>query len=383
MKNSFLLLLLIFAQFSIGQVANDFLAIDKIMDEIPANATATTDGIANYIQSNFKTENEKIRAAFYWTAANISYDVANMNQPKPQTREEKISSALKTRKGVCMHYSEVFSDIANKLGVKTVVVSGYTKQAGKIASLSHSWNASKMDGKWYLFDVTWGAGYVKELVFYKKLTNIYFKSEPADFLKTHMPYDYMWQLNKKPITNDDFYKDKTESELISNAYDFDTEIAQFEVLSETEKILRKMERMEQTGLKNDFFKTEYNLLKRNLDNHKNNKSISTLELIVAEYNQANKLLSDFINYRNRKFVPLVSDAEIRSKAQIPYDKWLFCKEELDKVVNVSKENLANFNSLKKVVATSQKRFEEQLDFVNKYLSKSPSERVAVFSPNRR
>jgi len=383
MKNSVLILLMLIVQFSIGQTTDDYSVIDKKMDQIPLSLTKTTDEIASFINSNFKTESEKIRAAFYWTATNISYDVENMFQPKPQTKAEKINSALKTRKGVCMHYSEVFSDIANKLGIKTVVVSGYTKQFGKIASLSHSWNVSTIDGKWYPFDVTWGAGYVKDMVYYKKINNVYFKAAPADFLKTHMPYDYMWQLNKKPITNDDFYKDISESDLIVNPYDFESEIAQFEILSEPEKIQKRMERIEQAGLKNEFIKTEYNLLKRNSENHKNNNSIPTLELIVTEYNQANKLLSDFINYRNKRFTPMLSDDEIRSKAQVPYDKWLFCQEELGKIVNVSKENLANFNSLKKVVATSQKRFQEQLDFVNQYLSKNPAERAATFLPKRK
>jgi len=383
MKSSFIFLLLIFAQFSFGQTANAYLAIDQKMAQIPGSSTTSTDAIANYINSNFETETEKIRAAYYWVAENISYDVANMNQPKPQTKAEKISSALKTRKGVCMHYSEVFGDIANKLGIKTFVVSGYTKQLGKIAALSHAWNISKIDGKWYPFDVTWGAGYVKDMVFYKKMNNAYFKSNPTDFLSTHMPYDYMWQLNKKPITNDDFYKDIRESDIIANPYDFNAEINQFEMLSEFEKIEKRIQRIEQVGLKNEFVKAEYNLLKKNLENQKNNNTIPTLELIVAEYNQANKLLSDFINYRNKKFIPLLSDDEIRSKAQIPYDKWLFCQQELAKIVNVSKENLANFNALKKVVASSQKRFQDQLDFVNSYLSKSQADRAATFSPKRR
>jgi hypothetical protein len=39
---------------------------------------SSTDAIANYINANFKTETDKIRAVFYWTASNISYDVPGM-----------------------------------------------------------------------------------------------------------------------------------------------------------------------------------------------------------------------------------------------------------------------------------------------------------------
>ena len=379
MKKTLQLFILLFSNVIFSQ----YETIDKKMDEIPKRDENATDKVATYINQNFTSEDDKIRAAFYWTSSRISYDVDNMYEPKKQTIAEKIESALKTRKGVCMHYSEVFGDIANKLGIKTYVVSGYTKQFGKIARLSHTWNVSKVNGKWCFFDVTWASGYVQDMVFYKKQNNIFYNPTAPEFLKTHMPFDYMWQLNQKPITNDDFYKGVTESKLIADSYDFNTEITQFENLTEPEKIQKKIERIEKAGLKNEFIKTEDNLLKKNLESHKNNKSIPTLELIVAEYNEANKLLNEFIHYRNSRFTPMLSDDEIKKKVQLPYDKWLYCQDELAKIVDVSKENLANFNALKRTVSTAQKRFDLQMDFVNDYLSKSPSERASAFLPKRK
>jgi hypothetical protein len=379
MKKVLQLFILLFSNIIFSQ----YEMIDKKMDDIPRQYQNTTTTIANYITQNFTSEEEKIRAAFYWTATNISYDVANMYQPKIQTIDEKISSALKTKKGVCMHYAEVFNAIVNQMGMKSYVIDGYTKQFGKIARLSHSWNASKINGKWFLFDPTWGAGYVNEEVFYKKLNNNYFKPSTADFLKTHMPYDYMWQLNAKPITNDDFYNDITESDLIANPYDFNAAIEHFAAVAEPEKMLKQLERIEKAGLKNNFIKEKYTALKKNFEGYKNNNSIPKLEQIVSEFNEANKLLNDFILYRNSRFTPLLSDDKIKEKVQIPYDKWLFCQQELAKIVDVSKENLLNFNSLKKTVAFAQKRFDAQLNFVNNYLSKSPSERASAFIIKRK
>jgi uncharacterized protein involved in tolerance to divalent cations len=48
------------------------------MAAIPSASASSTDAIANYINANFKTETDKIRAVFYWTASNISYDVPGM-----------------------------------------------------------------------------------------------------------------------------------------------------------------------------------------------------------------------------------------------------------------------------------------------------------------
>ncbi|SDZ86623.1 Transglutaminase-like superfamily protein [Flavobacterium gillisiae] len=146
MKNLFLVLSVFFSILIYGQANVGYTLIDKKIAAIPASSTASTEAIANYINSNFKTENEKIRAAFYWTASNISYDVPNMlKQNYSLSAQQKIENTLKTKKGVCIHYAEVFNEISNKLGIKCYIIEGYTKQDGKVATLSHAWCAAKID----------------------------------------------------------------------------------------------------------------------------------------------------------------------------------------------------------------------------------------------
>jgi transglutaminase-like putative cysteine protease len=77
----------------------------QLFQVLPASST---DAIANYINANFKTETDKIRAVFYWTASNISYDVPGMfDLNVNETVPEKIAKTLKKRKGVCAHYAVV------------------------------------------------------------------------------------------------------------------------------------------------------------------------------------------------------------------------------------------------------------------------------------
>jgi hypothetical protein len=67
------------------------------MAAIPSASASSTD--ANYINANFKTETDKIRAVFYWTASNISYDVPGMfDLNVNETVPEKIAKALKGEK---------------------------------------------------------------------------------------------------------------------------------------------------------------------------------------------------------------------------------------------------------------------------------------------
>ena len=107
---------LLFLVINFGWAQNSNAVVDGRMAKIPAGSSDSTESIANYIKANFKTDADKIRAVFYWTASNISYDVKNMLTVNfNESVEEKINKTLKTKKGVCIHYAVVFNEIADKL----------------------------------------------------------------------------------------------------------------------------------------------------------------------------------------------------------------------------------------------------------------------------
>jgi transglutaminase/protease-like cytokinesis protein 3 len=127
------------------------------MAAIPSASASSTDAIANYINANFKTETDKIRAVFYWTASNISYDVPGMfDLNVNETVPEKIAKR-KRRKGVCAHYAVVLMIL---LSVGILYYRRVHQTVRKVSSLAHAWTAAKINNKWYVFDPTWGAGYV-------------------------------------------------------------------------------------------------------------------------------------------------------------------------------------------------------------------------------
>jgi transglutaminase/protease-like cytokinesis protein 3 len=65
-------------------------------------------------------------------------------------------------------------EIANKVGIETETISGYTKN-GAVDTMSHAWSASKIDNHWYIFDPTWGSGYVNNGSFVLRLTIVILK----------------------------------------------------------------------------------------------------------------------------------------------------------------------------------------------------------------
>lgn len=380
MKNIFLLLFLFFSLLSAGQVNPGYSLVDAKMDAIPANSTTSIDAIASYINANFNTETNKIRAAFYWTTSNISYDVANMYDVNPnETVPEKITKTLKSKKGVCIHYATVFNALVQKIGAQSYIIEGYTKQNGKVSDLAHAWTAVKIDKKWYVFDPTWGSGYVNNGKFSKKLNNSYFKAQPAKIIASHIPFDYLWQFSNYPITNGAFYEGKIHSSTTKNYFDFEKEINKYNALSEADQLFASAERIEKNGLKNAMILERYEGKKKQLTFLRHNMNIEKLNAVVIELNEAVVLLNDFIHYRNNKFKPSFSDTEISSMIEIPRMKLVKCQSDMYSLGSTGNQNTSNVASIKKSIEASLAQAEEHALFVKNYLSKSKIVRKTMFS----
>jgi len=380
MKNIFLVFIFLSSILSFGQTNVGYGAIDKKIALIPLKATTSTEDIANYIKANFQTENDKIRAVFYWTASNISYDVANMFAVNfEETPQDRIAKTLKTKKGICGDYAAIFSEIATLVGVKSVVISGYTKQNGKIDKLPHAWCAAKIDNKWSIFDPTWGSGSLINGKFVKKINEYYFKTEPGKIISSHIPFDYLWQFSNYPVTNTEFYEGKTQINKTKKFFDFEKEIAKQSSLSEIDQLFESAERIEKNGLKNSMIVEYYKSKKEHLTFLRQKADIEKLNGIVNEMNEAVVLLNDFIYYRNNKFKPTFPDDEITNMIQKPREKLIKCQNDIYTVGSTGTENKSNLSSIKKSIESNLALAEEHASFVKNYMSKSKMVRKSMFS----
>ena len=379
MKKYLAILTLFFSVFSFAQNNLVYDLIDKKIALIPQQSTTSTQEIANYIEVNFKTDNEKIRAIFYWTASNISYDVANMFAVNfGETTQDRITKTLKTKKGICGDYAAIFNEIASSVGIKSVVISGYTKQNGKISDLAHAWCAAKIDNKWFVFDPTWGSGSLTNGKFVKKINNYYFKAEPSKIISSHIPFDYLWQFLNYPITNGEFYEGKTQINKTKKYFDFEKEQAKQSSLSEIDQLFESSERVEKNGLKNAMIVAFYENQRKHSTVLRQNNNIEKLNSIVAEMNEAVLLLNDFIFYRNNKFKPTFPDEEINLMIQKPREKLIKCQNDIYKVGSIGTDS-ANLSSVKKSIESNLALAEEHALFVKNYLSKSKIVRKTMFS----
>jgi hypothetical protein len=380
MKKTFLLFTLLFSVLGFCQTTIGYELIDKKIAEIPSKSDTSTEEIAKFINSNFKTENDKIRAVFFYTASNLSYDVANMFTVNiDETPQDRILKALKTKKGICWDYALIYNEIANLVGVKSVVIQGYTKQNGKVDTMAHAWCASRIGNKWYLFDPTWGSGYVNNNKYTRKINNIHYKVDPSKMINSHMPFDYLWQFINYPITNQEFIIGKTQIDKTKKIFDFESEITKYEALPKMDQFFESAQRIEKNGLKNQLISQAYTYAKSSWNYERETENNAKFNQIVSQYNEAIVELNDFVYYRNNKFKPTISDEELKEKIKSPKNKFLNCQELLNKLGKVDSGNLQNVNSMKSGIIGTLKQAEEQEVFVDNYLSKSKLVRKTMFS----
>lgn len=167
----------------------------KLHDDLPRLTAYLTEGA----DSDF----EKARGIYTWIVSNISYD-HKVIEDDIRRINKNIRDILTRRKAICMGYADLFDAMAKLAELESVTIDGYSKgTATSKADLNepdHSWNAVKLEGKWYLLDATWGSSLALDDQIYTTINEDFFLTEPGQFLKTHLPIVPFWQLLDCPIS---------------------------------------------------------------------------------------------------------------------------------------------------------------------------------------
>jgi len=374
-----LFLLAVLYNFSFAQKTNEFLSVDNTTIQIPDSSTKSAQSLARYFMLKFSIPNDKVRAAFYWVAKNIKYDVRNMYTVNfYESETEIIDKVLLTRKGVCMGYATLFIDIVKKMGFTVYRVEGYTKQNGIADNLPHAWTAVLIDSNWFLFDPTWAAGYVTNSKFVSQYNNAYWKTKPEENIKSHMPFDPMWQLLTNPLTNAEFNQSKTVGTAKKPAFNFNDSIAVYNKQNELERLRSFTSRLEKNGVSNSLIFDRYQYNKREIDYIKKKQFTDLYNKAVGDMNDGVRLLNEFINYRNKQFTPSKPDPELKLMLE-NIDK-LFADSEssLDKIKNPEANEKMSINQLNHLLEEATTNLNEQKTFLTKYLSTSKLFRKAMF-----
>lgn len=172
--------------------------------------------LAHKLTTSLITDVEKLRAIYTWICTNIKGDfnqdrkvlnkqkkfkndsLAYMewNEEYKQTVYKKL---VKYKKTMCTGYAYLLKELCFYAHIKTDIVNGYGRTVySNIDSLeltNHSWNAVKLQDKWYLCDATWSSGYMDSSgSFVQEYNDGYFLADPELFAQNHYPIEKKWLL---------------------------------------------------------------------------------------------------------------------------------------------------------------------------------------------
>ena len=184
---------------------------DKTIDQhalkAPAEAEASLPKLAEYLVRPCKSDRDKTRAIYRWITDRIAYDAESFFAQ--MQGDNNAEGVLKSRKGVCAGYANLFADLAGRVELEVVTVSGFAKGVDydpekRLTKANHAWTAVHLDGAWRLVDATWGAGYINGKEFVKRFSGAYFLVAPERLAFSHLPTEEKWQLLKAPLGLEQF-----------------------------------------------------------------------------------------------------------------------------------------------------------------------------------
>ena len=219
-------LLFFFLFISIATNSQEFKKVDSLVLEYPR--FSKVEDLATKIDRDFTSDEDKARAAFFWLAKNIRYNLKEFYYPRQRsynfsyaTEEEKkqklqglkdeiVAEAFLNKTGVCEEYAQAFKKICDLLSLEAEVIKGNVRnvpdEIGKPESTTnHAWNAVKLNNKWIILDATWAAGYEYNGRWVRKFDNYFYNIPKEKIFKTHLPEDSIWVLRFGRISKEEFY----------------------------------------------------------------------------------------------------------------------------------------------------------------------------------
>jgi hypothetical protein len=323
---------------------------------IPKSQSNSTAEIADYIKKNYKTDDQKVKAAYSWVTANIKYDKDSLHYVVlDENRDEKVTVAMRRRRGVCENFAAIFTDICIKSGIRSFVVEGYAVD-GNIKKPPHAWSAAEIDREWFLFDPTWDAG---------SFNANYFKVAPATFIETHYPFDPLFQFLEFPINYSNF---TGKSGKPAGYFNYKDTVNRLESSDSLDRYISQLSRIENNRWPPSLVDTKVKQLKLEIELIYQDDDMGNYNGAVADLNKATSLFNDFILYRNSQFIPSKMESEV-----------FLTFEEIKSKISAANKKLIRVNSSTATLALNTgdvqfkldqlaKKADEQKEFYNHYLN---------------
>lgn len=285
-----------------------YLKIDERAVKVPTEVASNLDSLSHFLIKDCITTLEKVRSIYVWVATNVSYDVSLYENRrklidlllKKRDASQSDVAVLKNRKAVCEGYAALLKTLCNKAGIKCEMVEGIGRAQKGLDDL-HGWNAVLIGNVWQLLDVTWAAGGVdsRKKIFHKSFDDTFFLMPAKEFIKTHYPFDPMWQLLNHPIKKYQFDAFKY-SVPDSTVFSFNDTIIFHYQQDSISQLISLCRRIVQYDPENNLAVQNLNSLYNYRENEKMNTANSFASKGVAQYNECVTITNDAKKNRSTK-----------------------------------------------------------------------------------
>lgn len=348
-----------------------YIETDRIALNVPIEQTTTTHDIAQYIKRHFDSDSKRIRAIYTWVSNNIKYDRNSVHLViLEEDREERVTYALRRKKGVCENFAAIFNDLCIKAGIPSFIIQGYTRQSGGIDRTPHVWCTAFTDGQWFMYDPTWDAGFISNNHFISKVQTNYFKIKPPVFIQTHLPFDPLFQLMDYPVNYKEFKTGTTRSANQKDHFSYRDSIRKYADSDSLNRYFSAFQRISNYGWPASLIDTRLKQLKLEIELIYQDRDMALYNSVVDTYNRALGILNKFITYRNNQFVSLKDNSEIDSMFDLITQKMALAQQRLLEL-NQSTATLAlDTGDIAKKLSDLAYKAKEQREFFEEHLKSS-------------
>lgn len=184
---------------------SDYSTIDRYARSTPDRYARDMASLAKYLTAPARSELAKARVIYAWILSHVRYDERTFGNGSYSSEVEFANRALQSRRTVCTGFALLYKYMLRQVGIDAVNIKGYSRTDDATAGrptgpVDHEWNAVKIDGDWYLVDITWAINTAKN----GKPNDHYFLTDPNVFISQHLPVDPRWQLLDRPISKATF-----------------------------------------------------------------------------------------------------------------------------------------------------------------------------------
>lgn len=355
---------------------------------IPEEATASPSTLAKWLKAHTSSQQALQQALFNWMAGHIAYDVDNINRVSSyRDSAAAMLKTLQTRKGLCTDYAVLYAHVCREAGISAIVVTGYALQHDiMIPTGSHDWVVVKNGSQWTITDPTWGAGAVDNGRFVQRTNWTWFQASPQIAVKTHMPYDPMWQMLSFPLRHDELGSMAFAAAAKRPVFAYNDSLHAWFRQSRLERLQEASARIRRFGgATNPFIMTELDwmdqsirVLAGNQEIEARNRRVDQFNAVNREYTEIVKLYNEYAGFKNRQFMPEVKDAALKQMIDGIAGRLNVAEQSLAGLKAADEEWKQNFEELQGAISSMKERVAQERFFVGKYLKTEKGKRKELF-----